>query len=147
MPSTNFINTFSRYLFSGGTAVSVQFSTLILLVEYAPQINTTISAVIAFSIGCIVNYNIQYHWTFKVTGSHKRFFTRYLSVTFVTLGLNTSIFWYFHEYVHLSYLFSQFFASGIVFMFNFLINNFFTFKMPTTESRIKTEIETKSFLL
>ncbi|MCK5829550.1 MAG: GtrA family protein [Methylococcales bacterium] len=132
--STNFINTFFRYLLSGGTAVSIQFTVLILLMENVPKINATVAATIAFSIGCVVNYNIQYYWTFKVTGSHKRFFTRYISVTLGTLGLNSSVFWYFHECVHLSYLFSQFFSSGIVFIVNFLINNFFTFKMPAPES-------------
>lgn len=141
--TSNFIASFFRYLISGGAAVSVQFYVLIQLMEYTPQINAlvaevtdaikinaTISASIAFIVGCFVNYNIQYHWTFKVTGSHKRFLSRYVSVTIVTLGLNAAVFWYFYELVHLSYVFSQFFASGIVFVVNFVINYFFTFKMP-----------------
>ena len=134
MSSSNFIHTFFRYLISGGTAVSVQFGVLIALMEYVSRINATLAASIAFTIACIVNYNIQYHWAFKVTGSHKRFFTRYISVTIITLGLNAAMFWYFHDFVHLSYLFAQFFASGLVFLVNFLINHFFTFKMPAPES-------------
>jgi len=134
MSSSKLINTFFRYLVSGGTATSVHFSVLIAFMEYAPQINATIATTAAFFVAVLVNYNIQYHWTFKVTGSHKRFFIRYICVTFVTMALNASVFWYYYEWVHLSYLFSQFFATGLVFMVNFLINNFFTFKMPTNES-------------
>ena len=137
MTSKNFINTFFRYVLSGGTAAALHFYVLIAFMKYIPQINATLATTIAFSIACIVNYNIQYHWTFKVTGSHKRFFPRYISVTISTMGLNAAVFWYYHDIVHLSYLFSQFFATSIIFLVNFIINNFFTFKAPATKSNIK----------
>ena len=128
MSSNNFINTFLRYLLSGGTAAALHFYLLIIFIEHIPKINATVATTIAFTAACIVNYLIQYYWTFKVTGSHRRFFIRYVSVTIITMGLNAAAFWYFHGHVHLSYLFSQFFATGIIFLVNFIINNFFTFK-------------------
>ncbi len=125
----NFIYTFIRYFISGGTAFLVHMGILILQMEYVPiKLDPTLATTIAFSIACIVNYTIQYHWTFKVTGSHKRFFTRYIFVTLNTLCLNAGIFWYCYEKIHLSYIISQLVATGFVFVANFIINYFYTFK-------------------
>jgi putative flippase GtrA len=151
-----FFFTFVRYFISGGTAFLVHMGGLVLLMEYgallipylppippsviqyippAIEIKTmgpTVATTIAFCMASIVNYTIQYHWTFKAKGSHKRFFSRYLFVTLITLCFNAVIFWYAYERMHISYLYSQLLATAFVFVVNFIINYFYTFKMPKT---------------
>jgi len=144
--SDHIIYTFLRYLVSGGLATGVHFAVLIALIEY--QLTTPVQAtMIGAACGFIVNYNIQFHWTFKVTGSHKRFFTRYLFISALMFGLNAQIFWAatlpeslsylklipFPEQLmtqpkNISYWYAQIIATGIVFFCNFLANRFFTFK-------------------
>lgn len=140
MSFLNFIYTFVRYIISGGTAFLVHMGVLILQMEYAPiKIDPTLATTIAFSIACIVNYIIQYHWTFKATGSHKRFFGRYIFVTLITMCLNAGLFWYFHEEMHLPYIFSQLIATGLVFITNFIINYFYTFKKTAKKSMTQSQ--------
>jgi len=129
MSVLNFTYTFIRYFISGGIAFSVHMGALILQMEYLPiKVDPTLATTIGFSLSCIVNYIFQYYWTFKVTGSHKRFFSRYILVTLITLCLNAGIFWYFYERLHVPYLYSQLVATGVVFITNFIINYFYTFR-------------------
>ena len=131
----NFTFTFIRYYISGGTAFLVHMGLLILQMEYSPiKIDPTLATTAAFGFACVVNYIIQYHWTFKVTGSHKRFFSRYILVTLMTMCLNASIFWYLYEKMFVPYIISQIIATGFVFITNFIINYFFTFKKRTKKS-------------
>ena len=122
-----YIASFIRYFIAGGMAVLIHFATLILLVERF-KIDATISTSIGFCLAVIFNYLAQYYWTFKPTGSHKRFILRFLGVTIITLNINTGLFWFLTEYQKFPYIISQVFASGAVFLLNFTINHHFTFK-------------------
>lgn len=147
MSAHNYFHTFVRYTISGGLATSVQFIVLILLIEY--QLTTPLHAsMIGAACGFLVNYNIQFHWTFKVNGPHKRFFTRYLIVSATMFGLNAVIFWLstipevfallhsipfpkqipFEQPRNIAYWYAQIIASAIVFLCNFLVNRHYTFK-------------------
>ena len=135
MSIINFIFTFIRYFISGGTAFLVHMGLLILHMEYSPiKIDPTLATTIAFGFACIVNYLIQYHWTFKASGSHKRFFSRYIFVTSITMCLNAGIFWYCFEKMYFPYIISQIIATGFVFITNFIINYFYTFKKTRKKS-------------
>jgi len=147
MSTHSFFRTFIRYTISGGLATSVQFIVLILLIEY--QLTTPLQAsMIGAGCGFIVNYNIQFHWTFKVNGPHKRFFIRYFIVSATMFGLNAAIFWLstipeilallqsipYPEQIpiaqrkNLAYWYAQIIASTFVFLGNFLVNRYYTFK-------------------
>jgi putative flippase GtrA len=136
--------TFFRYLISGGLATSVHFSVLIGLLEYH-LVSPVQATMLGAFCGFLVNYPMQYAWTFKAKGPHKRFFARYLIVTLLMFALNAGIFWlaslpknldillqlpfpsYIEQPHHLGYWYAQIIATGIVFFCNFLINHFFTF--------------------
>ncbi len=143
--SDKLLHTFLRYLVSGGLATGVHFSVLIALIEY--QLTTPVQAtMIGAACGFLVNYHIQFHWTFKVSGSHRRFFTRYLLISALMFGLNAQIFWLatmpdplvllaslpypsqIPQPKNIAYWYAQIIATGIVFFCNFLINHHFTFK-------------------
>ncbi len=106
-----------------------------------------LATMIGAGLGLLINYQIQFHWTFKVSGPHSRFFTRYLIVSALMFGLNAGIFWLVTmpeiftllknipwpkqitpQPKNIAYLYAQVIATGIVFLCNFLINRHYTFK-------------------
>jgi len=120
------MKTFIRYTISGGLAALVHFLVLIILVEKI-AVNPTFASAIGFCMAIFVNYNMQYHWTFKSSGTHRTIFIRYVLITFVMLGVNTIIFWFLFEKQGLVYLLAQVIATGIVMFMNFVINKNYTF--------------------
>ena len=147
MSTHNLFNTFVRYTISGGLATAVHFCVLIFLIEY--QLTTPLQAsMMGAGCGFLVNYHIQFHWTFKVSGPHRRFFTRYLIVSAIMFGLNAGIFWVatspelfallqsipypkqipIPQPKNIAYWYAQVIATGITFLCNFLINRYYTFK-------------------
>lgn len=115
-----------RYIAAGTLAVAVHYLILILLVE-GPAVNATLASSSGFVVGVLVNYLLQFYWTFRSSGSHARQFPLFVSVAVAMLGLNAAIFWGLHEGVGMNYLLAQAFAIGTVFLFNFLINSRYTF--------------------
>ena len=131
-----YLASFIRYFVSGGTAMLIHFGTLILLVEQF-KIIPIVATSVGFCLAVIFNYLAQYYWTFKPTGSHKRFILRFLGVTIITLNINTGLFWFLTEFQNLPYIVSQVFATGAVFLLNFVINRHFTFKShPASQNEL-----------
>jgi len=122
------INILFRYLISGAIAATVHFGLLISLVEFL-AINPTLASTIGFIAAILVNYNLQYHWTFTSDNKrlHQVVFTRYFLVTLLTLSINTLLFWTMNETMGYQYLFSQVFATGTVLIINFIVNSKYTF--------------------
>ena len=115
-----------RYLISGGTGAVVIFALLSLMVEVfatPPLVATTIS----FVIGSLVNYTLQYYWTFEAEGPHRVMLSRYAAVTAVTMSLNTALFWAFTEQLGMHYLIAQALSIGLIIGVNFVINKHYTF--------------------
>lgn len=137
MKIRRYIASFIRYFISGSLATVVHFLILILLVEQF-KIIPTISSSVGYLFAVIFNYLAQYYWTFKPTGSHKRFVIRFLGVTAITFLINAGLVWFLTESQKIPYLISQVFSTGTVFILNFVINYHFTFK-----SRSSRHNETK----
>jgi len=115
-----------RYVVSGGTAAVVHFLVLTALVELF-GVNPTLATSIGFVLASIVNYTLQYHWTFDADGPHHVMFTRYASVTAVTLSINAGLFWTFTNIFDIHYLIAQVISTGLMVIVNYLINKHFTF--------------------
>lgn len=128
-----------RYLISGGTAALCHFSVLILLVEFT-TVNATLATMIGFCLAVLVNYTMQFHWTFELSGPHSRILTRYVITTFAMLGVNTIIFWMLNAKLDIMYVLAQVIATGVVTIMNFLINKHFIF----VESQISESKESEA---
>lgn len=115
-----------RYLTAGLAVVTTQFSILSFLVEKV-SLNPTISSGIAYVISTIINYLLQFHYTFRSQKSHCVILLRYFCVTAAAIILNTLIFWLCNEMAGLWYLFSQMVALVLVTAFNFLLGRHYTF--------------------
>jgi len=115
-----------RYLVSGGTGAVIHFSILAALVAWFGT-NPVIATTIGFIVGSLVNYTLQYHWTFSADGPHHVMLTRYAVVTTVTMLLNGQLFWLLNSHYGMHYLLAQFIVTGIIVVVNFLINKHYTF--------------------
>lgn len=119
-----------RYLVSGGTGAIVHFTVLTILVELV-ELNPTVATSIGFVLGSIVNYTLQYHWTFDADGPHHVMFTRYAAVTATTLSINAALFWTFTNIFGIHYLIAQVMSTGMMVVVNYLINRYYTFVSKT----------------
>ncbi len=118
----------ARYTVVGTLAVIVHYTVLILLVEGVAA-NPTLASSCGFSVGVVVNYFLQYYWTFRSNGSHAKRFPLFASVAVAMLGVNAAVFWTLHERLGMNYLLAQACAIGLVFLLNFLINSRYTFSV------------------
>jgi putative flippase GtrA len=123
------ISIFVRYIVAGSVAAAAHFGVLWLLVEWF-AVYPTLASALGFCVATGINYSLQYHWTFRVTGPHGVIFTRYLLVTIAMLGVNTALFWVLNEFGGIPYLLTQAVATGSVVILNFTINRRYTFVEP-----------------
>jgi len=121
---------FLRYVISGGTAMAVHFAVLIVLVELVGT-DATLASATGFCTASLVNYTLQYYWTFKAQGAHRVTFFRYVGVTSMTLVINTVLFWFLNVHVGMGYLGAQAISISVVVGINFYINQRFTFSHTT----------------
>jgi len=115
-----------RYLVSGSLAAAVLFIVLTLMVEVFGT-PPWVASPVAFVAGALVNYVLQYHWTFQAEGSHRVMFTRFILVTLATMSLNTALFWVFTHLMAIHYLIAQALAIGLIIGVNYVINKHYTF--------------------
>ena len=109
------------------TAVGVHFLVMILLVELC-SMPPPIGSFSGFCAGSIVNYYLQYSWTFRSKQSHRLAFFRYTTITLAMLLLNLLVFQLAWKQIGLDYKLAQILATGVVFLANFAINSRYTFK-------------------
>lgn len=117
---------FFRYCLVGGIAAALHFLILIGLVEFvgiAPIIATTVG----FIFAVVLNYVMQYHWTFSASGPHRLKLLKFSSIAVFAMFINGGIFWLCNTLAGAPYLLSQFVATGIVVAINFRLNRHYVF--------------------
>ena len=117
---------FSRYVVAGSTAVLVRFAILILLVEYW-AVRPIVASVLGYVVSILINYTLQYYWSFNSDVEHRIAFARYLAIAVTMLGFNSAVFWTCNEIFDVHYVLSQIIATGLVVIFTFTINRRYTF--------------------
>lgn len=108
-------------------AVVVHYLVMVSLVELAAT-PPFFGSFAGFVVGTIVNYYLQYNWTFQSNQTHKQALLRYVTITIAMLMLNLLIFQIANQQLGLDYRIAQLLATGIVFLANFTINSRYTFK-------------------
>ncbi len=110
-----------KYGIAGSIAVGVNYIVLSLLVELF-GVNPTLSSGIGFLTGVLVNYNLQYYFTFRSKHRHRHIFPKYLLVVILSLSLNVAIFWVLTVPLGIWYIYSQAIALICVSFVTFTIN-------------------------
>ncbi len=79
-----------------------------------------------FAAGAMVNYSLNYRFTFRSGNPHYTSLPKFLAVALAGLCLNTMIMTLATERIH--YLLSQSIATILVLGWNFLCNRYWTFR-------------------
>ncbi|MGC3976864.1 MAG: GtrA family protein [Paludibacteraceae bacterium] len=117
-----------RYFVSGGVAFLVDFSLLFILTEKA-GLYYLLSTVISFSIGLLITYLLSIRWIFD---NRKYKDKRVELLIFILIGitgllLTSLLMWLFTDKWQVYYLFSKFFTTIIVFLWNFIMKKLILF--------------------
>ena len=74
------------------------------------------------------NYILNRVWTWGSTNEQVGVeYVKFFGVSLIGLGLNTLILYLLHEKLKLNFWISKVFATGVVMIWNFLANHYFTF--------------------
>lgn len=122
-------NTIGQFLLFAGLGVIGtlgHYTTLIVLVQFW-AVDPVFASSFGFVIGAIINYILNYHFTFQSNKRHTEALTKFLIVATIGAGINGSIMYVGVENTSINYLVVQIFATGVVLLWNFVVNKLWTF--------------------
>lgn len=117
---------FGRFLLVGVVCTALQYGLLILLVEVF-RLQPTPASTIGYIASSVVNYLLNYSFTFRSSADHRRALPRFLLIALCGLALNAAITYVGTAVMGLQYLLAQVLATGATLVWNFLVNLRWTF--------------------
>lgn len=121
---------FASFFGVGSVSALGHFGTLILLVQGFGMAAVPASAAGAL-VGAWINYSLNYRYTFRSSKKHREALFKFAVVAVVGLLLNTLFMWLGVEIFLIHYLLSQLVTTGLVFIWSFLANRYWTFHVVT----------------
>ena len=126
--SGEFIEQFIRYAIVGFAGLIVDFSVTYVFKEYA-KVSKYLANSLGFSVAVITNYVLNRYWTFGV-GDENVFiqFGTFVLVSIIGLFINNFVIYLLNEKWSLKFYLSKVFAVGVVVLWNFFVNYYYTFR-------------------
>lgn len=122
-----FILKFLRFCVVGVSGTIIDFG-LTWLCKEKFKIPKFLANAIGFVVAATSNYILNRIWTWQSTNEQVGVeYVKFFTVSLIGLGLNTLILYLLHEKMKLGFYLSKVFATGVVMLWNFFANNFFTF--------------------
>lgn len=122
-----FVLRFLRFCVVGVSGTAIDFG-LTWLCKEVVKIPKFISNAIGFVVAATSNYILNRIWTWGSTSDQVGVeYTKFFAVSLIGLGLNTLILYLLHKKMHVGFYLSKVFATGVVMLWNFFANNYFTF--------------------
>ena len=121
--------TFGQFLlFAGIGAIGTlaHYTILIVLVQFW-AVDPVIASCLGFVAGALINYVLNYHFTFQSNKRHREALTKFLIVAIIGAGINGWIMFAGVENTNWNYLLVQVFATIVVLAWNFTANKLWTF--------------------
>lgn len=110
----------------GSIGTACHYAVLVILVELAAA-HPVVSSSLGFAIGAIVNYGLNYRYTFRSSQPHSRAFSRFAAVACCGALLNALLVYGLVGPLGIHYLLAQFIATAAVVLVNFLLSKFWAF--------------------
>lgn len=117
---------FVSFALIGAIGTSGHYMTLISLVELA-HISPVIATTCGFVVGALINYILNYRFTFRSNKPHHEALSKFLTVALLGAAVNTGLMYLLNQQLGLHYFLAQLLATGLVLVFNFLLNRIWTF--------------------
>lgn len=111
----------------GAVGTAGHYATLLLLVEGLSQ-SPILASTLGFIVGALINYILNYRFTFQSDKPHREALTKFLLVAAIGAGINTGLMALFIELLLLHYFIAQLIATAVVLLWNFLISKYWTFQ-------------------
>jgi putative flippase GtrA len=126
--SRNTLKQFIYFTAIGGIGTGGQYITLIALVE-SNLFSALPASIVGITVGAVINYFLNYRFTFKSTKSHKEAMSKFIIVAIFGAIINTGLMYVGINVLYLYYLLAQIIATGIVLLWNFTANKLWTFNV------------------
>lgn len=120
------VHKFSRFLLVGGVCTALQYALLILLVE-AFRMPPTPASTIGYVASSLLNYLLNYSFTFKSRAEHRRSLPRFMVIALCGVALNAAVTFAGTSVFGLHYLLAQIIATCVTLVWNFVANLRWTF--------------------
>lgn len=111
----------------GVIGTMAHYSILLAMVEWGGLTSVTGSA-IGFVAGALVNYSLNYKYTFRSSASHGVALPKFMTVAVVGFCLNALFMMTGTRWLPLHYLIVQMLATGTILFWGFAANSLWTFK-------------------
>lgn len=122
-----FLLKFFKFAIVGFTGVFVDFGITYVCKEWL-RIHKYFANSIGFTVAASSNYILNRVWTFKSQDPNIALeYGEFLLISLIGLGINNFILWIIHERLRQNFYLSKLFAIGVVTIWNFLANYYFTF--------------------
>lgn len=120
---------FLRYAAAGAVTFTIEYSSLIFLVEYFGEEHLLYANAFAFIAASICNYSMSRYWVFG-RGKHLAHveMMAYFGSTAVGLVINQIVLWYLVEGFVIDYRLAKLVAIGAVIVWNYWIRRVWVFK-------------------
>lgn len=121
---------FIHFAAVGLTGTSVQYVTLWLGVEYV-LVSAPFASAIGYLLGSVVNYLLNYFFTFESDKSHKEAASKYFSVVGIGWCINTGLMGLLVSYLNWYYWIAQLVTTAIGLIWNFSGSRWWAFRHKT----------------
>lgn len=117
-----------RYAVVGGTGAIVDLGALYILTEFF-HLYYLWSTTLSFIVSALLNFYFNRRWTFKSSGNTKKQLLIFSFVATSGVVLNGFIMYILVDWLKIYYMLAKVFSVGIVTIWNFLWNKYFTFRV------------------
>ncbi|MFQ5756903.1 MAG: GtrA family protein [Acidiferrobacterales bacterium] len=117
----------------GAIGTAVHYMTLISLVETI-NVKPVYATTVGFIVGALINYILNYIYTFQSNKAHVEAVTKFLTVAAIGAVVNSSIMFLGQSVLQFNYILVQIIATGIVLLQNFSLNKWWTFARSKYEA-------------
>lgn len=117
---------FGRFATVGFIATVTTYAVLIFMVEKL-QIGAVPASFTGYLVGGLVNYTLNYRFTFRSSNRHQSVLPRFVIVLALGLLLNTAIMFLAVDIIQVHYLFAQLIAVSIVLVWSYAANRLWAF--------------------
>lgn len=128
-PMFSLVQQFIRFTGVGFVSAIGHYGALIMLVQGFGA-EPVRSSVVGALVGAWINYALNYRYTFKSTERHRTSVGKFAVVATVGLLLNTFFMWLGVDILQAHYLLSQIVTTGLILLWSFGANRFWTFRSP-----------------
>jgi putative flippase GtrA len=118
---------FIRFSVVGGSGVFVDFGITYVFKEWL-RVQKYLANAIGFTVAASTNYVLNRIWTFQSHNPEIAVeYLKFILISLIGLGINTLILWILVSRFRQNFYLSKLFAIGVVTIWNFIANYFYTF--------------------